>query len=118
MWEKFSQRLSITIIHAFTTETGCMNNSKIRVKLQQNILPLQKKNALNVKKSEKAHFCDFKFRDCSLQVLRGANNKLRMQDLDLMSHDRSISLSQSKEIRTNDVELLELKTLSDSAGQQ
>jgi hypothetical protein len=83
MWEKFSQRLSITIIHAFTTETGCMNNSKIRVKLQQNILPLQKKSP-DVKKSEKAHFYDFKFHDCSLRMLRGANNKLMMQDLDLM----------------------------------
>ena len=28
MWETFSQRLSISIIHAFAAETACVNNSK------------------------------------------------------------------------------------------
>ena len=37
MWETFSQRLSISIIHAFIIETACVNNSKKELDYYRNL---------------------------------------------------------------------------------
>ena len=37
MWKTFSQRLSISVIHAFITETACVNNSKKELDYYRNL---------------------------------------------------------------------------------
>ena len=137
MWENFSQRLSISIIYAFITETACVNNSKKELDYNRKLLqisliiiqcPLQKNpewagltqygtiygqllRGTNLhEKSEKAHFYYFIY---GCHVIPTIN--LMMQNL--MWHNRSVQLSQSPLLENldNNAER-ELKT--PSAGQQ